>query len=246
MTIEIFTDAPNLITNVEPLDMLVVAPHPDDAELGMGGTIARMIDLGWRVGVLDLTSGEPTPHGSEQQRRKETNKATEILRLTWRGNAGLPNRKLEHTLQSRQHLATYFRMLRPRWIFAPYWEDAHPDHVAATSLIEAARFWAKLSKTDMPGERFHPERIYYYYCIHLRIAVQPSWIIDISDQWQRKRDSIAAYESQFVTGRTNEPPTFLDRIRDEAANWGRLINRKYGEPFATKEPLALRSLAELI
>ena len=122
--------------------MLVVAPHPDDAELGMGGTIARMIDQGMRVGVLDLTTGEPTPHGSESIRRQETSRATEILQLTWRGNAGLPNRKLEHTLEARQHVASYFRMLRPRWIFAPYWEDAHPDHVAATSLVEAARFWS--------------------------------------------------------------------------------------------------------
>ena len=246
MTIEIFTEDPAKITDVEPLDMLVVAPHPDDAELGMGGTIARMIDVGWRVGVLDLTSGEPTPHGSEALRREETDAATEILRLSWRGNAGLPNRQLQHTLQSRQHLASFIRMLRPRWLFAPYWDDAHPDHVAATDLIEAARFWAKLSKTDMPGDRFHPERIYYYYCIHLRLAVQPSWIMDISEHWPQKRDSIAAYQSQFVTGRPSDPPTFLDRIRDEAANWGRLINRDYGEPFATKEPLALRSLTELI
>lgn len=226
--------------------MLVVAPHPDDAELGMGGTIARMIDQGMRVGVLDLTSGEPTPHGSETLRRQETAKATEILRLTWRGNAGLPNRKLEHTLEARQHLASYFRMLQPRWIFAPYWEDAHPDHVAATSLVEAARFWSKLSKTDMPGKRFHPERVYYYFCIHLRLAIQPNWIVDISEQWERKRDAIAAFESQFITGRPTQPPTILDRLRDEAANWGRLINREYGEPFATKEPLAMSSLRDLI
>tara|TARA_R110002049_G_scaffold2750_2_gene21584 strand:- start:413026 stop:413721 length:696 start_codon:yes stop_codon:yes gene_type:complete len=231
---------------VDPLDMLVVAPHPDDAELGMGGTIAKMIDMGWRVGVLDLTTGEPTPHGSESLRRKETARATEILNLTWRGNAGLPNRKLEHTLEARQLIASYFRMLRPRWIFAPYWEDAHPDHVAATGMIEAARFWSKLSKTDMPGERFHPERVYYYYCIHLRLAVQPNWIVDISDHWTRKKESIAAYESQFVTGRPTDSPALLDRLRDDAANWGRLINRDFGEPFATKEPLALKSLQELI
>ena len=246
MTVEVFVDSPDKLTGVQPLDMLVVAPHPDDAELGMGGTIARMIDHGWRVGVLDLTSGEPTPHGSESLRRDETAKATEVLQLTWRGNAGLPNRELEHTLSARKHLASYFRMLKPRWIFAPYWEDAHPDHVAATSMIEAARFWSKLSKTDMPGERFHPERVFYYYCIHLRLAIQPHWIVDISEQWSRKRDSIAAYESQFVTGRPKESPTFLDRLRDDAANWGRLINCPYGEPFATKEPLALSSLRDLI
>ena len=118
--------------------------------------------------------------------------------------------------------------------------------MAATDLVEAARFWAKLSKTDMPGERFHPERVFYYYCVHLRLAVQPSWIVDISEQWDGKLASIKAYESQFITGRPTEPPTFIDRLRDDAAHWGRLINRRYGEPFATKEPLALDSLRDLL
>ena len=242
----VFTGPPSEIGDIEPLDFLVIAPHPDDAELGMGGTIIKMLSEGSRVGVLDLTTGEPTPHGTEELRRKETNAATEVLGLTWRGNAGLPNRELQHTLESRALLAAYIRMLRPCWLFAPFWEDAHPDHVVATELIEAARFWAKLSKTDMPGERFHPERIYYYFCIHLRLAIQPHWIVDISDQWDQKLQSILAYESQFVTGRPTEPPTMVDRIRDDAAYWGRLINRNYGEPFATKEPLAVNSLRDLI
>ncbi|WP_235951799.1 MULTISPECIES: PIG-L family deacetylase [Crateriforma] len=212
----------------------------------MGGTIAKMIDAGMRVGVLDLTSGEPTPHGSDSIRQAETASATEALRLTWRGNAGLTNRKLQATLEARELLASFFRMLRPRWLFAPYWMDAHPDHVAATELVEAARFWAKLSKTDMPGDRFHPERVYYYFCIHLRLAVQPSWIVDISDHWDQKIASVMAYESQFITGRPTEPPTMIDRVRDDAAYWGKLINRRYGEPFATKEPLAIDSLRDLI
>ena len=242
----VFTGPPSEIGDIEPLDFLVVAPHPDDAELGMGGTIIKMLSEGFRVGVLDLTTGEPTPHGTEELRRQETNAATEVLGLTWRGNAGLPNRELQHTLESRALLAAYIRMLRPRWLFAPFWEDAHPDHVVATELIEAARFWAKLSKTDMPGDRFHPERIYYYFCIHLRLAIQPHWIVDISDQWDKKLQSVLAYESQFVTGRPTKPPTMVDRIRDDAAYWGRLINRNYGEPFATKEPLAVSSLRDLI
>jgi bacillithiol biosynthesis deacetylase BshB1 len=241
----VHTELPADLTAVDPLDFLVVAPHPDDAELGMGGTIAKMISEDWRVGILDLTSGEPTPHGSETIRRRETIAAGESLGVTWRGNAGLPNRRLAHTLESRELIASYFRVLRPRWIFAPYWQDAHPDHLAATELIEAARFWAKLSKTDMPGERFHPQRIYYYFCIHLRLAVQPSWIVDISDHWDQKLASVRAYKSQFIDGRPTEPPTFLDRVRDDAAYWGRLIDRKYGEPLATKEPLALSSLRDL-
>ncbi len=240
------TESPEKLVPIEPLDLLVVAPHPDDAELGMGGTIAKMIALGWRVGVLDLTSGEPTPHGSETLRRKETDRASEILKLTWRANAGLPNRRLQHTLEARELIASYFRVVRPRWIFAPYWQDAHPDHVAATEMIEAARFWSKLSKTDMPGEPFHPERVFYYFCIHLKLAIQPSWIVDISDHWELKQKSISAYESQFVTGRELASPTIIERLRDEAANWGRLINRRYGEPFATKEPLGMSSLKEVL
>jgi|TARA_B110000495_G_scaffold126060_1_gene109671 bacillithiol biosynthesis deacetylase BshB1 len=242
----IHTDPPSQIALDKGLDFLVVAPHPDDAELGMGGTIAKMVSEGWRVGILDLTTGEPTPHGSEPLRRQETLAASDALQITWRGNAGLPNRKLEATLEARELVASYFRVLRPRWIFAPYWQDAHPDHVAATELIEAARFWSKLSKTEMPGERFHPERIYYYFCIHLRLAVQPDWIIDISEHWEQKLASVMAYQSQFVEGRPTEPPTMIDRIRDDAAHWGRLINRKYGEPLATREPLAMRSLRDLI
>lgn len=242
----LFTDDPATIGDVEPLDMLVVAPHPDDAEIGMGGTIAKMIRQGMRVGILDLTTGEPTPHGSESLRREETNRATEILDVTWRGNAGLINRELQHTLEARRHVASYFRMLRPKWIFAPYFHDAHPDHVVATELTEAARFYSKLSKTDMPGERFHPERLYYYFCVHLRLAIDPSWIVDISDTMDQKMDSVRAYESQVITGRPTEPPTMVDRIEIEAARWGNLIARRYGEPFVTKEPLALTSLRDVI
>lgn len=234
------------MTPSEPLDFLVIAPHPDDAELGMGGTIIKMVEAGMRVGILDLTTGEPTPHGSESLRAAETAAATKILQVQWRGNAFLPNRSLEPTLEARGIIAGFIRRLRPRWLFAPYWEDAHPDHAAATQLIEAARFWAKLSKTNLEGQPHHPERLYYYYCIHLRLAVQPSFIVDISDQWEAKLASIVAYESQFVTGRDPAPPTLVDRFRDDAAYWGRLINRRYGEPFATREPLALDSLRDLI
>ena len=87
--------------------------------------------------------------------------------------------------------------MRPRWIFAPYWIDAHPDHVAATQLIEAARFWSKLTKTDMPGEPFYPERIFYYYCVHLRLLPQPAFVLDISDSWEKKRAALECYRSQF-------------------------------------------------
>ncbi len=228
------------------LDVLVIAPHPDDAELGMGGAILQLKAGGLRVGVLDLTSGEPTPHGSLKIRAQETAAATEILGLDWRDNLGLPNRSLEPTLAAREKLAGVIRQQRPRWLFAPYWTDAHPDHVAATELVEAARFWAKLSNTDMPGEPHHPERIYNYYCVHLKLVVQPAFVLDISAEWEQKAAAIACFESQFVTGRPTTPPTFLDSLRDEAAYWGKTIGTQYGEPFTCREPIGLGTMAGLL
>lgn len=228
------------------LDVLVVAPHPDDAELGMGGAIVRMLSAGWRVGVLDLTSGEPTPHGSPEIRARETQTATEILGLTWRHNLGLPNRSLEPTLEARAAVATVIRLTRPRWLFAPYWVDAHPDHIAATQLVDAARFWAKLTKTDMPGEPHHPQRIFNYYCVHLKMHAQPAFVLDITDQWPLKRKAILSYVSQFVTGRENLRPSFIDRLEYEARYWGQSIGVEFGEPFTSREPIGLSGLDRLI
>jgi N-acetylglucosamine malate deacetylase 1 len=228
------------------LDMLVIAPHPDDAELGMGGAIIKMIGLGWRVGILDLTNGEPTPFGDVTIRAAETAVATKIMQVAWRENLGLPNRRLEPTLEARAKLANVFRRTRPRWLFAPYWEDAHPDHVAATQLVEAARFWSKLTKCELEGQPYHPQRIFHYYCVHLKHIANPAFVLDISDQWPQKSAAIKAYTSQFVIGREHVEPSFLDRIRDEAAYWGKMIGTRYGEPFACREPIALTDLRGLI
>lgn len=225
------------------LDALFIAPHPDDIELGAAGAVLRLRDAGWRVGILDLTSGEPTPHGSEALRAAETAEATRLLGVPWRQNLGLPNRSLEATLEARRQLATVFRLTRPKWLFAPYWVDAHPDHVAATQLIEAARFWAKLTKTEMAGEPYHPARIYYYYCVHLKLIPQPAFVLDITPYWETKLAAIRSYASQFITGRDGR---FLEQLRDEASYWGKSIGVRYGEPFATREPLGLQSLTDLI
>ena len=228
------------------LDILVIAPHPDDAELGMGGSILKFKSEGLRVGVLDLTNGEPTPHGSLEIRARETAAATRILDLDWRENLGLPNRSLEATLAARQQLASVIRRVKPRWLFAPYWVDAHPDHVAATQLVEAARFWAKLSKTEMAGDPHHPQRIYNYYAIHLKHAPQPAFVLDITDHWEQKLAAIQCYRSQFIEGRSQDTPTMIDRFRDEAAYWGRMIGTAFGEPFASREPIGLKSMATLV
>lgn len=236
----------NNLQDETKLDVIVVAPHPDDAELGMGGAILSLLADGMTVGVLDLTSGEPTPYGSLEKRAAETAAATEILGLSWRGNLGLTNRSLEPTLEARKALATQFRLHRPDWIFAPFWTDAHPDHTAATQLVEAARFWSKLSKTDMPGERFHPKRIFNYYCVHLKMHAQPAFVLDISAHWEKKFAAIKCYHSQFIEGREDVHPNFLDQLRDEASYWGRSIGVEYGEPFTSREPIGMTGLSKLV
>ncbi|MGH7129447.1 MAG: PIG-L family deacetylase [Planctomycetaceae bacterium] len=180
-----------------PLDVLAVAPHPDDAEIGVGGILLRCRREGLRVGVLDLTDGEPTPRGTPETRARETAAATAILDLTWRENLGLPNRSLEATLEARRRLASVFRLTQPRILLAPYWEDAHPDHVAASRLIDDARFWSKLTRSDMPGEPYWPPRIFYYWSIHLRIRPQPKFLFDISGVIEQKMAAVRCYESQF-------------------------------------------------
>jgi bacillithiol biosynthesis deacetylase BshB1 len=230
----------------QPLDLLVIATHPDDAEISVGGTIVRCVRTGLQVGILDLTSGEPTPHGSNEIRARETAAATGVLGVAWRGNLGLPNRSLQHDLEARRALAGVFRQTRPRIVFAPYWDDAHPDHVAASALADAARFWAKLSRTDMPGSPFWPPRIYYYWSIHLRIHPQPRFVFDVSDAIEAKMQSIRCYESQFLTGRGQESPSPLDDIRDRARYWGWTIGTAFGEPFAAREEIGINDLNSLL
>jgi bacillithiol biosynthesis deacetylase BshB1 len=228
------------------LDYLFIAPHPDDAELGAGGAILALQAQRARVGVLDLTDGEPTPHGSPEIRRRETEAATALLGLAWRGNLGLTNRKLEANLDARARLAGMIRGLRPSVLLAPYWEDSHPDHVAASALVDAARFWAKLSKSDLPGEPHFPRRIIYYLSIHLRIHPRPSFVLDVTPYLETKMKALACYHSQLIAGRPTEPPTLLDDLRDRARYWGWTIGVRYGEPFVCREEVGLRSLGDLI
>ncbi len=225
------------------LDALVIAPHPDDAELGMGGTIALMLARGMAVGILDLTDGEPTPLGSVETRARETAAASAALGVSWRENLGLPNRRLRATLEARAALAGVIRRARPRWLFAPHWVDAHPDHIAATRLTTASRFWAKLTKCDLPGEPWHPERIYHYACVHLKSVRRPAFVVDISTTWEIKRASLTCYASQFP--RSSAKPTVLDRVAAADAWWGSMIGTTHGEPFWSREPIALRGFTDL-
>jgi N-acetylglucosamine malate deacetylase 1 len=228
------------------LDALVVAPHPDDGELGMGGTIVRLIQQGWKLGILDLTSGEPTPLGNLEQRAAETAAATRALGTPWRRNLGLPNRSLEPSLLNRRALAAVFRQVRPRLLFAPFWEDAHPDHTAATTLVEDARFWSKLTKSDIPGHPFHPARILYYFSVHLRIPERPSLLFDISDQLGAKLAALRSYRSQLLDNQPAGRPGIIESVCDRTRYWGHLAGVEHAEPFASREPVGLSGLDQFL
>jgi N-acetylglucosamine malate deacetylase 1 len=231
---------------MDPLDVLVVAPHPDDAEISVGGLISVSRRQNLRVGVVDLTTGEPTPHGSDELRRRETQEATEILDLSWRRNLCLPNRSLQPDLSARRVLAEVFRHTRPQIILAPYWQDAHPDHVAASSLVDDARFWSKLSRSDLDGDPFWPPLLLHYFSIHLRIHPSASIVIDISASIDEKMASVEAYRSQLIEGRDTSYPTLVDDIRDRARYWGWTIGREFGEPLANREQVGVSSLQDVL
>ncbi len=222
------------------LRILVVAPHPDDAELAMGGTMAKMVALGHRVHVLDLTDGEPTPFGSRARRAREAARAARILGIT-RSCLGLPNRELVHDLASRHAVAAEIRRHRPDLLFAPYPEDAHPDHLAAVRLVEDARFDAKLTKSRIPGEPHWTPRLFHYFATHLRLVPAPSFLVDTSGFDGRRRRAVLAYRSQFVDHRANRR---VVRWLDAAAIYfGSRIGAETAEPFFSRECLGLGDLA---
>jgi len=228
------------------LDYLVIAAHPDDAEIGIGGTILSLKAQNAKVGVLDLTNGEPTPHGSLEIRSRETEAASQILKLDWRGNLGLTNRAVEANLEVRHRLAGMIRQLKPRVLLTHFWEDAHPDHVAASALVDAARFWAKLTKSDLPGEPHFPQRILYFFSIHLRLHINPSFVVDVTAHQDEKMKALSCYHSQFIAGRPTTSPTILDEVRDRGRYWGWTIGTGYGEPILSREEIGLRSLQNIL
>ena len=224
-------------------NILVVGPHPDDQELGMGGTIAKLAEQGHDVLLLDMTNGEPTPHGSPEIRAREAAKAAKVLGVK-RKTLDFPNRELVHSLEARHAVAGVIREHKAQILFVPFFQDAHPDHVATTQIAEDARFDAKLTKTKLPGEPIYPKWLFYYYATHLRWVADPSFLIDISGFESRKRDAIAAYESQFVKPEQNR--NVVKWL--EAANmyFGSRIGTAAAEPFYAKEPVGLKGLDGLV
>jgi bacillithiol biosynthesis deacetylase BshB1 len=222
-------------------NILVVAPHPDDAELGMGGAIAALVAQNHRVHLVDMTNGEPTPLGDPVTRAAEAAAAAKILGVT-RTQLDLPNRQVVHDIPSRHKLAAVIRSHRAHWLFLPYPLDAHPDHVAVTRIGEDARFDAKLTKSDIPGEPCYPKRIIYYFCTHLRLNINPTFCLDISSVIEKKMAAVLAYKSQFVANNSPVP----DMVKTMAHYFGSRIGTDYAEPFFTHEVLGFGGLDQLI
>ncbi|MCH2135970.1 MAG: PIG-L family deacetylase [Phycisphaerales bacterium] len=222
--------------------VLVFGPHPDDQELGMGGTIARMASEGHDVVLVDMTDGEPTPYGDPITRAKEASVAAQVLGVS-RVQVGLPNRSVTHTLEARHAVAGIIREHQPDVLFVPHPEDAHPDHRATTRIVEDARFDAKLTKIDLPGEPVYPRWLFHYYCTHLRVIPQPSFLLDITGFEDCKRASILAYETQFVLPEKNR--RVVDWLASANHFYGSRIGTNAAEPFFAKEPLGLSGLDRL-
>jgi bacillithiol biosynthesis deacetylase BshB1 len=225
-----------------PSSIVVVGPHPDDQELGMGGTIARLASQGHAVHLIDMTNGEPTPFGSVETRARESAAAAKALGVG-RTLLGLKNREVTHDIESRHALAALYRVHRPNVIFVPFPIDAHPDHVAVTRIAEDARFDAKLTKTDIRGEPWYPKRIIYYYCTHLRMNFNPTFCIDISAEIDKKMEALGCYASQFTRNAAGEVPAMVRTIN---GYFGGRIGVPYAEPFFTYEVLGLGGLDQLV
>ncbi|MEQ9096325.1 MAG: PIG-L family deacetylase [Phycisphaerales bacterium] len=242
-------------------NILVVGPHPDDQELGMGGAIAKLAEQGHDVLLVDVTNGEPTPYGDPKTRAEEAKNAATILspdrakfpdaRPVKRVLLGLPNRFVEHTIENRHKMAGVIRAHQASIVFTPFFEDAHPDHRAVTRIVEDARFDAKLTKVDMPvpegmaaGEPIYPKWLFYYYATHLRWVANPSFVLDVTGYVERKIESIRAYHTQFVLPEKNRK--VVDWVEASATYLGSRIGVEAGEGFFTKEPVGLSGIDGLV
>jgi bacillithiol biosynthesis deacetylase BshB1 len=222
--------------------VMIVAPHPDDAELAMGGTIVRMIESGWEVVVIDLTDGEPTPFGSEEVRREETEEASRILGIKQRRCLGMPNRYLQANLENRRKLAEVIREYQPALLFGPTTPDYHPDHVETARLVEGARFEAKLHKTTMERTPYWVPRHYGYFSTHGTATGRLSFLVDVTDSWDKKIRAIQAYQSQVRNVSATNCVSLLERVEVVCRYLGQCIGSKYAEPFVAYEPIGVKSL----
>lgn len=235
---------------IEPLDVLAVMAHPDDAEIFCGGALIKSAEAGERTGVLDLTAGEAGSQGTVETRAREAAEAATLMGLADRRCAGLADSGLVNDQASRVAVATMLRVLRPRVVVTHWTEGRHPDHRAAACLARDASFLAGLKKFPAAGAPHRPEKVVFALAFR-GDPVKPTFVVDITNQMDRKLEALSAYGSQF-RGKSGigevypggDRPLF-DQIRSVHATYGSLIRRGYGEPYWTEETVEAATLGTL-
>ena len=234
----------------EPLDVLAVMAHPDDAELLCGGALAASADRGERVGILSLTDGGKGTHGSAVERAGEAERAAEVLGVCVHASAGLPDAALLHTPEHRRVVIEQIRALRPPVVVTHWTSGRHPDHRITAELVTDACFLAGLRRYPADGEPYRPFKVVYATAFR-EDADPPTFVIDVTAQMERKLAAIAAYGTQFA-GKSGMGEVFpggdrpmLEQVRAACARWGSLVRVPYGEPFRTRETILQDSLGSL-
>jgi N-acetylglucosamine malate deacetylase 1 len=232
------------------LDLLAIAPHPDDVELTCGGTLLKAAEQGYKTGILDLTAGEMGTRGTPETRLKEAAKAAKILRVAHRENLGLPDSNVEVTRETKLALAQRIRALQPHTVILPYWEGRHPDHYTSARLGFEACFLAGLKQLPIEGEAFRPFKILYS-TVYYR-DVRPTFVVDISPFYERRYQAILAYHSQFSPKKKDKNSKVdipLDRLHKEvnliARYYGQMAGVEYAEPFLVKEVMQVEDVVKL-
>ncbi|MBL7851221.1 MAG: bacillithiol biosynthesis deacetylase BshB1 [Cyclobacteriaceae bacterium] len=237
------------------LDILALAAHPDDAELGCGGTLIRHIKAGLKVGVVDLTRGELGTRGTPEQRDEEATAASRIMGLAVRANLGLPDGFFQDSREHQLKVVAAIREYRPEIVVANALYDRHPDHGKGADIAYSSCFLAGLAKVtthDASGksqEPWRPKALYHYIQSQF---IQPDFVVDISGEWEQKMMAIRAYKSQFHNPESQEPvtyistPEFLRMLESRAIEMGHAIGVKYGEGFRTRRWIGVNSLTDLI
>jgi bacillithiol biosynthesis deacetylase BshB1 len=231
------------------LDLLAIAPHPDDVELTSGGTMLKMARAGYRTGILDLTRGETGSRGTPEARLKEATRAAEILGVKIRRNLGLPDAHLENSEQQKMAVAEAIREFEPHTVIIPYWEGRHPDHYTAGRMCYEACFVAGLKNYSLGGLPFRPFKIIYAAAY---AEVRPTFAVDITDEYERRRKAILAYRSQFrppKKERKSRVALPLDELEERMSSiakyYGRMIGVKYAEGFVVKEVMQVNDLVRM-
>ena len=222
------------------VDLLVFGPHPDDLEIGLGGTIARHVAAGSTVGLCDLTAGEMGSNGTVAERIAESEAARRVLGAAWRENLRLPDREIGKSPDHALVLAAFIRKHRPRVVAAPYLADRHPDHGAASALITEGVFNAGLRKYKAEGEAWKVEWICYYF---INDAEKPSFVVDVTDYYDQKRRALDCHVTQFqspgpgaAATRLNTP-LFRQLIESRDAQFGALAGVPWAEGVIVREPV---------